>query len=353
MRFGRNPVGPGSRPLIVAELSANHNGSLDRALAVVDAVAQAGAQVLKLQTYTADTMTLDVDRPEFRIGAEGTLWDGRTLYDLYQKGSTPWEWHEAIAKRCRQHELDWFSSPFDASAVEFLEELDPVAYKIASFEIVDLPLIGAVARTGKPVVISTGMATLEEIDAAVRAAREAGCEDLILLQCTSTYPASPANSYLATIPHLARTFDCLVGLSDHTLGIGVPIAAVGLGAVLIEKHVTLDRSDGGVDAAFSLEPQELRELVEESERAWQAVGEVHYGPLPAERSSLMFRRSLWVTADLRAGDELTSENLRPIRPANGLAPRYLGDLLGRRVGRDVARGTPASWDLLAPNGRDD
>jgi N-acetylneuraminate synthase len=352
MRIGRHPVGAGHPPLIVAELSANHNGSLDRAFAVVDAVAQAGAHVLKLQTYTADTMTLDVDRPEFRIGGEGTLWDGRTLYDLYREGSTPWEWHATIAERCLERGLDWFSSPFDPSAVEFLEALEPAAYKIASFEIVDLPLIRAVAATGRPVVISTGMATLDDIDNAVRAAREAGCEDLVLLQCTSTYPASASNSNLATIAHLGQTFDCPVGLSDHTLGIGVPIAAVGLGAVLIEKHVTLDRSEGGVDAAFSLEPDELRELVEESERAWQAIGEVHYGPLPAERASLSFRRSLYVTADLRAGDELTRANLRSIRPSNGLPPRHLGDLLGRRVGRDVPRGTPASWDLLAPDGRD-
>lgn len=351
MEIGRSPIGPGSRPVIVAELSANHNGSLDRALAVVDAVADAGAHLLKLQTYTADTMTLDVDRPEFRITTPGSLWEGRTLYDLYQEGSTPWDWHRAIAERCRERELDWFSSPFDATAVEFLETLDPAAYKIASFEIVDLPLIRAVAGTGKPVVISTGMATLEEIDTAVRAAREAGCRDLILLQCTSTYPASAENSYLATIPHLAQTFGCPVGLSDHTLGIAVPLAAIGLGAVLIEKHVTLDRGDGGVDAAFSLEPDELRELVQGSERAWQSVGEVHYGPLPAERASLMFRRSLFVTADLRAGDELTHDNLRAIRPGYGLEPRYLDDLVGLRVGRDVARGTPASWEMLAPDGR--
>ncbi|MGN6869650.1 MAG: pseudaminic acid synthase [Solirubrobacteraceae bacterium] len=349
MKIGRHPIGAGNPPLIVAELSANHNGLLDRALAVVDAVAQAGAHVLKLQTYTADTMTLDVDRPEFRIGGEGTLWDGRSLYDLYREGSTPWEWHAPIAARCRERGLDWFSSPFDPSAVEFLQELEPAAYKIASFEIVDLPLIRAVAATGRPVVISTGMATLDEIDSAVRAAREAGCEDLVLLQCTSTYPASASNSNLATIPHLRQTFDCPVGLSDHTLGIGVPIAAVGLGAVLIEKHVTLDRSDGGVDAAFSLEPPELRELVDESQRAWEAVGEVTYGPLPAERASLLFRRSLYVTADLRAGDKLTAENLRSIRPSNGLAPSHLDDLLGRRVTRDVPRGTPASWDLLAPD----
>ena len=348
MKLGRHPVGPGHKPLIVAELSANHNGSLERALAVVDAVAAAGAHMLKLQTYTADTMTLDIDRPEFRIEAPGSLWQGRTLYDLYQEGSTPWEWHTAITERCHRHGLDWFSSPFDATAVDLLERLDAPAYKIASFEIVDLPLIRRVARTRRPIVISTGMATLCEIDAAVTAAREAGCSDVILLQCTSTYPATPANSNLATIPHLAETFGCPVGLSDHTLGIGVPLAAVGLGAVLIEKHVTLSRADGGVDAAFSLEPGELAELVRSSERAWQAVGTVRYGPLEDERPSLAHRRSLYVTRDMRAGDVLTLDNVRAIRPAGGLPPRFLDDLLGRRVGRDIQRGTPASWDLLSP-----
>lgn len=348
MRIGRHPVGQEHPPLIVAELSANHNGSLERALALVDAVAAAGAHLLKLQTYTADTMTLDVDRPEFRIETPENLWRGRTLYDLYQEGSTPWEWHAPIADRCREHELDWFSTPFDTTAVDFLERLDAPAFKVASFEIVDLALIRRIGRAGKPIVISTAMATLAEIDEAVRAARDAGCADVLLLQCTSAYPARPDGSHLATIPHLARSFDCPVGLSDHTLGIGVPLAAVGLGAVLIEKHVTLDRSDGGLDAAFSLEPHELRDLVRESERAWQSIGEVRYGPLPAEHPSLEHRRSLYVTRDLQAGEELTHENLRSIRPANGLPPRHLDDLLGRRVARNVTRGTPASWDLLTP-----
>ncbi len=347
MNIGRHPIGREHPPVIVAELSANHNGSLERALAVVDAIAASGAHALKLQTYTADTMTLDVDLPEFRIDTPGSLWQGRTLYDLYQEGSTPWQWHEPIVERCREHGLDWFSSPFDGSAVDFLERLDPAAYKIASFEIVDLPLIRRVSQTGKPVVISTGMATLAEIDDAVRAAHDAGCTDLVLLQCTSTYPATPENSHLATIPHLSAAFGCPVGLSDHTLGIGVPLAAVGLGAVLIEKHVTLDRSGGGVDDAFSLEPEELRDLVQSSERAWQAIGEIRYGPLAAERPSLQFRRSLYITRDLRAGEELTPENLRAIRPGYGLAPRHLDELLGQRVGRDVNRGTPVSWDLLA------
>jgi pseudaminic acid synthase len=346
MRIGRHPVGLAHPPLIVAELSANHNGSLDRALAVVDAVAGAGAHVLKLQTYTADTITLDSDRPEFRIDTPGSLWQGRTLYDLYQEASTPWEWHEPIVERCRALGLDWFSSPFDPTAVDFLAALDAPAYKIASFEIVDLPLIRLVAARGKPLVISTGMATIGEIDAAVRAARGAGAEDIVLLQCTSTYPATPESSNLRTIPHLAEAFGCPVGLSDHTLGLGVPIAAVGLGAVLIEKHVTLARADGGADGAFSLEPDELRALVHESARAWQALGAVSYGPLPEEAGSLAHRRSLYITRDLRAGDLLTPDNLRSIRPAAGLSPAALEQLLGRRVGRDVARGTPASWDLL-------
>jgi pseudaminic acid synthase len=347
MRFGQHTVGPGHRPLIVAELSANHNGSLERALELVDAVAASGAQVLKLQTYTADTLTLDVDRPEFRIDTPGSLWQGRTLYDLYQEASTPWEWHPPIVERCRALGLDWFSSPFDPTAVDFLESLDAPAYKIASFEVVDLPLIRRVAATGKPVVISTGMATIAEIDAAVRAARDGGAQDIVLLQCTSTYPATPESSNLRTIPHLAETFGCPVGLSDHTLGLGVPIAAVGLGAVLIEKHVTLARADGGPDSAFSLEPDELRALAEESERAWQALGHVNYGPLSEEGASLAHRRSLYITRDLRAGDVLTADNLRSVRPANGLPPRHLDELLGRKVGRDVARGTPASWDLLS------
>jgi N-acetylneuraminate synthase len=348
MRLGRHPIGRGHPPLIVAELSANHNGSLERALEVVDAVAAAGAHLLKLQTYTAETMTLDVDRPEFRIDSRDSLWRGRTLYDLYQEASTPWEWHAPIVDRCREHGLDWFSSPFDATAVDFLEQLEPAAYKIASFEIVDLPLIRRAAQTGRPLVISTGMATLEEIDMAVRTAGRAGCADLVLLQCTSTYPASPENSNLATIPHLEQAFGFPVGLSDHTLGIGVPLAAVGLGAVLVEKHVTLDRGDGGVDAAFSLEPDELRDLIVESERAWHAIGQVRYGPSAAEQASLEHRRSLYITEDMRAGDALTPANLRAIRPAAGLPPRYLDDLLGRRVARDVKRGTPAAWDLIAP-----
>ena len=349
MKIGRHPVGHRHPPVIVAELSANHNGSLEHALDVVDAVATAGAHVLKLQTYTADTITLDVDRPEFRIDTPGSLWEGRTLYDLYQEGSTPWEWHAPIVERCSERGLDWFSSPFDVTAVDLLEELDAPAYKIASFEIVDIPLIRRVARTGRPVVMSTGMATLEEIDAAVTAAREAGCADLVLLQCTSTYPATPENSNLATIPHLAAGVRLPGGsVGPHARDRGAPGRRRPRRGPDREARDARPLRGRSLDAAFSLEPDELRDLVEGSELAWQAVGDVRYGPLPAERASLEHRRSLYVTEDLKAGDKLTSANLRSIRPAAGLPPRYLDDLLGRRVGRDVPRGTPASWDLLDP-----
>lgn len=340
-------IGSDHRPYIIAEMSGNHNGSLDRALQIVEAAAASGVDAIKLQTYTADTMTLDIDQGEFLISDPNSLWSGNTLYRLYQEAHTPWEWHRPIFDRCRELGVHAFSSPFDVTAVEFLESLDVPAYKIASFEIVDIPLIKFVAATGKPMIISTGMATPSEIDEAVRAARDAGCKHLALLKCTSNYPATPAGSNLSTIPHMARMFDCPVGLSDHTLGIGVPVASVALGAVIIEKHVTLDRAEGGVDAAFSLEPAELRALVEESERAWQAVGTVAYGPTAQERPSLVHRRSLYVTRDLKAGDCLTLENVRAIRPGKGLAPKHLDALLGRQIRCDVPRGTPCSWDMLA------
>ncbi|MCS6946062.1 MAG: pseudaminic acid synthase, partial [Steroidobacteraceae bacterium] len=276
--IGSHAVGPAHRPFIIAEMSANHNGSLERALAIVDAVADAGAQAVKLQTYTADTMTLDIAAREFVIDEPTSLWAGRTLYDLYREAHTPWAWHAPIFERARARGLVAFSTPFDSSAVDFLESLDVPCYKIASFENVDLPLIRKVAATGKPLIISTGLATLAEIAEAVAAAREAGCRDLVLLKCTSAYPASPADSNLRTIPHLRAAFGCEVGLSDHTLGIGAALGAIALGAAVIEKHVTLCRADGGVDSAFSLEPHELRLLVEESERARLALGEVRYGP---------------------------------------------------------------------------
>jgi N-acetylneuraminate synthase len=339
------PIGPGQPPFLIAEMSGNHNQSLEKALAIVDAAADSGAHGLKIQTYTADTMTLDLDEGAFHV--EHPLWGGQSLHALYQQAYTPWDWHAPIFARARERGLIAFSTPFDASAVDFLESLDVPAYKIASFENTDLPLIRRVAATGKPIIISTGMATLAELDETVRAAREAGCRHLVLLKCTSTYPATPEHTHLRTIPHLRTLFGCEVGLSDHTGGIGAAVAAVALGATVIEKHFTLSRAEGGVDAAFSMEPAEFAQLRLETERAWQALGRVHYGPTQGERASLVFRRSLYVTEDMRAGEVFTARNLRAIRPGYGLPPKYLEVLLGKRVNRDVARGTPASWDLLA------
>jgi len=291
-------------------------------------------------------MTLDVAEGEFLIQDEKSLWRGRTLYDLYEEAHTPWEWHEAIFQRCRELGVECFSSPFDAKAVDFLEELGAPAYKIASFENVDLPLIERVAQTGKPLIISTGMVTVAELGDAVQAARNAGCEELILLKCTSNYPASPANSNLLTIPHMRDMFGVQIGLSDHTLGIGVPVASVALGATLVEKHFTLSREEGGVDSAFSLEPHELQALVDESERAWQAIGQVSYGPTPDEVASLKFRRSLYITQDLTAGAVLTAKNVRAIRPGLGLSPKELKRVLGMRLTQPAKRGTPITWELL-------
>ena len=346
MQIADFPIGPHSRPFIIAEMSGNHNQSLERALAIVDAAGQAGVQALKLQTYTADTMTLAVDEGEFFISDEQSLWKGNSLHALYQQAHTPWEWHAPIFARAKEWGMVCFSTPFDDSAVDFLESLDVPAYKIASFELVHLPLIRRVAATGKPLIMSTGMATLAEIDDAVRAAREAGCRDLILLKCTSTYPATPENSNVLTIPHLRAMFGCEVGLSDHTMGVGASVAAVAHGASVIEKHFTLSRADGGVDSSFSLEPAELAALVLETERAWQSLGQVAYGPGEAERKSLVFRRSVYVAQDIAAGTVLTADNLRCVRPGLGLPPKYYDLLLGRKVGRDVAKGTPMSWDLL-------
>lgn len=327
-------------------MSGNHNQSLERALEIVNAAARSGAHGLKLQTYTPDTMTLDLSEGEFFISDEKSLWKGRSLYELYQEAHTPWEWHEPIFKRARELGLVVFSTPFDETAVDFLEDLDVPCYKIASFENADLPLIRKVATTGKPMIISTGMATIAELDETVRTARENGCQDIVLLKCTSTYPATPENTNLLTIPHMRKLFGCEVGLSDHTLGIGVAVASVALGAIAIEKHFTLSRSDGGVDAAFSLEPQEMKALVEETKRAWRALGEVKYGPTTAEEKARMRRRSLYITKDLKAGDVLNKENLRSIRPGHGLSPKYYDAVLGKRVAMDVKRGTPATWALI-------
>lgn len=341
-----NLLGPGHAPFVIAEMSGNHGQSLDRAMKIVELAAQAGAHALKLQTYTADTMTIDVREREFFISDEKSLWKGESLYDLYEKAHTPWEWHKPIFDRCRELGMVGFSTPFDPTAVDFLEGLGVPCYKVASFENIDLPLIAKVAKTGKPVIISTGMAKIAEIDEAVRTARENGCEDLILLKCTSSYPASAESSNLATIPHMRELFKCHVGLSDHTMGIGVPVASAALGAVAIEKHFIDSRADGGVDAAFSAEPDELAALVRESRAAAHSVGGVAYGPTEEECGSVVFRRSLYIAKDLKAGDTLTTDNLRAIRPGLGLSPKYFQQLLGKRVSRDVERGTPASWDLL-------
>jgi pseudaminic acid synthase len=346
IKIGTFVLGPGRPPLVIAEMSGNHNGSLDRALAIVEMAAKAGAQALKLQTYTADTMTIDLSEREFFISDPSSLWNGTSLYQLYQQAHTPWEWHKPIFDRCRELGVIGFSSAFDATAVDFLEGLDVPCYKIASFENIDLPLVRKVAATGKPMIISTGLASVAELAETVQAARDAGANDLILLKCTSAYPASPENSNLSTIPHMRELFGCHVGLSDHTMGIGAAVAATAVGAVAIEKHVTLRRADGGVDSAFSLEPEELAALVTETKVAVEAMGGIAYGPSEAERKSLVYRRSLYIVRDLKAGDVLTAENVRAIRPGLGLPPGNLDRVLGRRINRDAPRGTPVSWDLL-------
>ncbi|MGS0763324.1 pseudaminic acid synthase [Syntrophomonas curvata] len=344
--MGDKVLGAGNRPFIVAEMSGNHNHSLERALEIVQAAAESGVHAVKLQTYTADTITLDINDGDFFIEDKDNLWRGRSLYDLYSEAYTPWEWHEPIFKRCRELGLIAFSTPFDETAVDFLESLDVPCYKIASFENTDLPLIRKVAATGKPMIISTGMASVAEMDETVRTAREAGCEDLVLLKCTSSYPASPEDSNLLTIPHMQKLFDCPVGLSDHSMGIGVAVASIALGACMIEKHFTLSRADGGVDSAFSTEPEEMRQLVIETERAWQAMGRISYSPGEQESKSLKFRRSLYIARDMAAGEVLTPDNLRIIRPGYGLEPKYYDVLLGKRINRDVKKGTPLNWDLI-------
>lgn len=346
-KIGNHEIRPFGTPFIIGEMSGNHNQSIDRALEIVDIAAEAGVHALKIQTYTADTMTIDLAEGDFFIADEKSLWKGESLYNLYEKAHTPWEWHKPIFDRCREKGILGFSTPFDATAVDFLLTLDVPCFKIASFEIVDLPLIAKVAATGKPIIISTGMATVAEIDEAVRTARDNGCKDLIVLACTSTYPASPADSHLASIPHMRELFGCEIGLSDHTMGIGAAVAASALGAVAIEKHITTKRADGGVDSAFSLEPDELAALVRETKVAAQAVGRVQYGVDESECGSLVFRRSLYVVEDMKAGDVLTAKNLRAIRPGHGLPPKFIDVLIGKRVNQDVKRGTAASWDLLA------
>ncbi len=346
IRIRQHVISRRRRPFIIAEMSGNHDHSLERALAIVEAAAEAGVQALKLQTYTADTMTLDIDEGDFFIDDPNNLWKGTSLYKLYQQAYTPWEWHRPIFERCRELGLAGFSTPFDDTAVDFLESLDVPCYKIAAFENTDLPLIRKVAATGKPLFISTGMATVAELDETVRIARAAGCSDLVLLKCTSTYPASPENSNLMTLPHLRELFACEVGISDHTIGIGASIAGVALGATVIEKHFTLSRATGGVDAAFSMEPAEMQVLAQETAQARLALGRIQYGPTEDEGPSLKHRRSLYIAQDMRAGEVFTEENLRAIRPGLGLPPKYFEKILGKKINRDMPKGSPVSWDLI-------
>ncbi len=346
IKLGSHEVGANRRPFIIAEMSGNHNQSLERALKIVEAAAATGVQALKIQTYTPDTMTIDINEREFHIDDPDSLWVGRSLYDLYGEAYTPWEWHKPIFDRARELGVIPFSTPFDETAVDFLETLDSDFYKIASFENTDLPLIRRVAKTGKPIIISTGMMTLSEMDETVRTAREAGCKDLILLKCTSTYPSTPAGTNILTIPQMKIALGCEVGLSDHTMGIGAAVASVALGASIIEKHFTLDRSEGGVDSSFSMEPSEMEALVIESERAWKSLGKVTFGPSDKEKKSLLFRRSLYIVKDLCSGDTLDESNMRSIRPGLGLSPKYYENVLGKKVRKAIKRGTAVTWDLM-------
>ncbi|MBO8230542.1 pseudaminic acid synthase [Prochlorococcus marinus str. MU1404] len=344
MKIGNFEIGLNNQPFVVAEMSGNHNQSLERAIEIVEFAAKTGVHGLKLQTYTADTITIDSQSEEFYIRDKDNLWKGRSLYDLYREAHTPWEWHKPIFKKARELGLIPFSTPFDFSSVDFLETLDVPCYKIASFENTDLSLIKKVASTGKPLIISTGMANISELQESISAARESGCKDLILLKCTSTYPSLPTNSNISTIPHMRDLFKCEVGISDHTLGVGVSIAAVAMGATFIEKHFTISRKDGGVDSDFSMEPNEMRRLVEDSKRAWQAKGEIMYGPTNSEKKSLKFRRSIYVVEDIKRGELFTSQNIRSIRPGLGLPIKYLEKIKGRQAKLDIKKGTPLSWE---------
>lgn len=335
-----------NKPFVIAEMSGNHNQSLERALEIVDAAAASGAHALKIQTYTPDTITIDYDKDLFFIEDKNSLWKGRKLYDLYAEAMTPWEWHAAIFKRAKEKGIIAFSSPFDETSVDFLESLQVPFYKIASFENNHFPLLKKVAKTGKPVIMSTGISTAADIYESVKVLRDNGCQQLVLLKCTSTYPATPENSNILTIPHMRSLFGCEVGLSDHTGGIGVSVAAVALGASVIEKHFTLKRSDGGVDAAFSLEPEEMKQLVIECDRAYQALGKVSYEILEAEKKSIQFKRSIYIVQDIKKGEVLTEENIRIIRPGGGLAPKFIDIVLGKAANVDLKRGMPLTWDLI-------
>lgn len=347
IKIANRLIGNEYPPFIIAEMSGNHNQSLDRALAIVEAAAKAGAHAVKLQTYTPDTMTIDSEEGEFYIDDPNSLWKGASLYKLYQQAHTPWEWHKPIFNKCNELGIICFSTPFDETAVDFLESLNVPAYKIASFENNHLPLIRKAASTGKPLIISTGMASIAELEEAVKIAREAGCKEIILLKCTSSYPASPDDTNLLTIPHLKELFNVEVGLSDHTMGIGVAIAGVALGATVIEKHFTLSRADGGVDSAFSMEPDEMKQLVEEAQKAWQALGRVSYDKIEKEKASAVFRRSVYVVKDVEKGEKLTADNIRIIRPGNGIPPKFYDIILGKIASCDIKRGTPMSWEFIA------
>ncbi len=342
----KNKIGLEHKPFIIAEMSGNHNQSLDRALEIVEAVALTGAHALKLQTYTADTITLNSKNKEFMINDKNSLWYGKSLYQLYNEAHTPWEWHEPIMEYARELGLICFSSPFDETAVDFLEDLNVPAYKIASFENTHMPLIKKVAATGKPMIISTGLASISELDEMIRIIREEGCDQIALLKCTSTYPAKPINSNIITISHMRDLFNCEIGLSDHTLGIGAAVAAVAHGATIIEKHFTLSRDDGGVDSAFSLEPDEMKNLVFETEQAWKSLGKIYYGPTDAELSSLIYRRSIFASNDINKNDKITKKNIKIVRPGQGLKPRHFDKLIGRKVSKNIKAGTPLSWDLV-------
>lgn len=345
-KIGNINIGKNFKPFIIAEMSGNHNQSLDRALEITKKAASTGVDMLKLQTYTADTMTIDVDGGDFFIDDKKSLWYGKNLHALYKLAYTPWEWHEPIIKLANKLGMMCISTPFDDTAVDFLEDLNMPAYKIASFENSHIPLLKKIASTGKPIILSTGMATLSELSETVQTIREAGSKNLILLKCTSSYPSSPKNSNVLTIPHMRELFGCEIGLSDHTMGLGASIAAIAHGASVIEKHFTLRRSDGGVDSEFSLEPEEMRALVIESERAWESLGKINYGPSKSEKNSIKFRRSIYITEDIKEGEKLTSDNIKIIRPGFGLEPKYYDILLGKKVNQNLKRGTATSWGIV-------
>lgn len=344
IKIAGRTVGVGHPVYVIAEVSANHHQDFEQAVKIIHAAKEAGADAVKLQTYTPDTMTIASSRREFRIN--GTIWDGRNLYELYGEAYTPWEWQPKLKQVAGDLGLDLFSTPFDATAVDFLEQMGVPAHKVASFELVDLPLIQKMACTGKPLIMSTGMAAIEEIDEAVATARRAGASEIALLKCTSAYPARAEEMNLRTIPELARRFEVPVGLSDHTMGVAVPVAAVAVGACIIEKHITLSRSDPGPDSAFSLEPQEFKAMVDAVRVAEKALGEVHFGVSDKEAASRVFRRSLFIVKDVKRGDKFTAENVRSIRPGHGLHTRHLDEVLGRRAACDIERGTPLSWELV-------